>query len=77
MVIQFSKQHLEHGPQNAQYTASNQRLIQSLRSSPYFTILADECEDITTMEELSICGQWVVNGKPEEHFLIVLHGSRC
>ena len=41
--------------------------------SPYFSILADECQDINTQEELSICGRWLVNGKPEEHFLTVLH----
>ena len=83
------KQHLEQGPHNAQYTSNfsvvmlldaidtwlDQRLIQSLKSSPYFTVLADECEDITPAEELSICGRWVVNGKPEEHFLTVLHIS--
>ena len=45
----------------------------SLQESPYFSILADECQDIGTQEELSICGRWLVNGKPEEHFLMVLH----
>ena len=45
----------------------------SLLESPYFFILADECHDISTKEELSICGRWLVNGKPEEHFLTVLH----
>ena len=45
----------------------------SLQESPYFSILADECQDISTQEELSICGRWLVNGKPEEHFLKVLH----
>ena len=28
---------------------------------------------ISTQEELSICGRWLVNGKPEEHFLTVHH----
>ena len=41
--------------------------------SPCFSILADECQDISTQEELSICGRWLVNGKPEEHFLTILH----
>ena len=44
----------------------------SLQESPYFSILTDECQDISTQEE-SICGRWLVNGKPEEHFLTVLH----
>ena len=42
-------------------------------SSPFFSILADECQDICTQEELSICCRWIVNGCPEEHFLTVLH----
>ena len=33
----------------------------------------DECQDICTQEELSICGRWLVNGRPEEHFLTILH----
>ena len=45
----------------------------SLQGSPYFSILADECQDISTQEELSICGRWLVIGNPEEHFLTVLH----
>ena len=45
----------------------------SLQESPYFSILADECQDISAQEELSICGKWLVNGKPKEHFLTVLH----
>ena len=49
------------------------KLTESLRRSPYFFVLADECEDISTTEELSICCRWIVNGKPEEHFLIVFH----
>ena len=28
---------------------------------------------ISTQEELSICGRWLVNGKPEKNFLTVLH----
>ena len=83
------KQHLDQGPRNAQYVLNfsvvmlmeaidtwlEQRLLQSLKESSHFTILADECEDITTAEELSICGWWVVNGRPEEHFLTILHIS--
>ena len=49
------------------------KLMCSLQESPHFSILADEWQDISTQEELSICGRWLVNGKPEEHFLKVLH----
>ena len=45
----------------------------SLQESPYFSIFADEYQDISTQEELSICGRWLVNGKQGEHFLTVLH----
>ena len=49
--------------------------MESLTSSSYFSVLADECVDISTTEELSVCCQWIVNGKSEEHFPIVLHIS--
>ena len=81
------EKHLSEGPSNAQYTSrfSNRVLIEaidiwierklmcSLQESPYFSILAGECQDISTQDELSICGRWLVNGKPEEHFLTALH----
>lgn len=35
--------------------------------------MADECEDISTEEELSICCRWVVNGHTEEYFMTILH----
>ena len=49
------------------------KLMCSLQESPYFSILADEFENISTQEELSICGRRLVNGKLEEHFLTILH----
>ena len=45
----------------------------SLQESLYFSILADESLDISTKVELSFCGTWLVNGKPENHFLTVLY----
>ena len=76
------KQHVEHGPSNAQYTSKfslvslieaidkwiERKLEVSLKASPFFSIMADECEDVCTQEELSICCRWVVNGHSEEHF---------
>lgn len=81
------EQHISQGAKNAQYTSNfssvmlleavdtwlERKLLLSLRSSPHFSILADECQDIITHEELSICCRWIVNGYPEEHFLGVLH----
>ena len=34
--------------------------------------MADECTDLTTIEELTICCRWVENGVPEEHFIEIL-----
>ena len=81
------EKHLSEGPSNAQYTSRfsarvlieainiwiERKLICSLQESPYFSILANECQDISTQEELSTCGRWLINGKPEEHLLTVLH----
>ena len=44
-----------------------------LKASPFFSILDDECQDVSTQEELSICFRWIVNGCPEEHFMTILH----
>ena len=37
-----------------------------------FTV-ADECQDVSTQEELTICCRWVVDGHSEEHFMTILH----
>ena len=37
-----------------------------------FSIMADECTDITTIEELAICCRWVESDVPEEHFTEIL-----
>ena len=34
--------------------------------------MADECTDVTTIEELTICCHWVESGVPEEHFIETL-----
>ena len=49
------------------------KLLESLKTYPFFSILADECQDVSTQEELSISFRWIVNGCPEEHFMIILH----
>lgn len=55
----------------------DRRLVESLKKSPFFSILADECEDIISQEELSICCRWIANGEAEEHFLTILHIPVC
>ena len=34
--------------------------------------MADECTDVTTIEELTICCRWVESGVPEEYFIEIL-----
>ena len=54
---------------------------QSLYSSgfirhPFFSIMADECTDVTTLEELTIC-RWVESGVSEEHCIEILHMKKA
>ena len=81
------EEHIKKDSSKAQYTSKfsstmllesldtwlDRKLFESLKASPYFSILADECQDISSQEELSICCRWIVNGYPEEHFLDILH----
>ena len=41
-------------------------------SSPIFSNMADECTDVTTIDELTNCWLWVESGVPEEHFIEIL-----
>ena len=34
--------------------------------------MAEECTDVTTIEEQTICCRWVESGVPEEHFIEIL-----
>ena len=38
----------------------------------FFSIMADECTDVTTIELLTICCRWLESGVPEEHFIEIL-----
>ena len=40
--------------------------------APFFSIIADECTDVTGIEELTICCRWVESDVPEEHFIEIL-----
>ena len=44
-------------------------LLKHLHKAAFFSIMADECTDVTTIEELTICCRWVASGVPEEHFI--------
>ena len=43
-----------------------------LHNAHYLSLLADECADITTIEELSVVCGWVENGLHVEHFIDIL-----
>ena len=48
-------------------------LLNRLHKAPFFSIMADdECSDVNTIEELTICCRWVESGLPEEHFIEIL-----
>ena len=47
-------------------------LLKQLHKALFFSRVADECTDVTTIEELTICCRWVENGGPEEHFIEIL-----
>ncbi len=45
------------------------QLSQDIRSSQCYTIMADECTDISNQEQFTICVRWVSNDlKDHEHF---------
>ena len=43
-------------------------LLKQLRQAPYYSIMADECTDVSTVD-LSIYCCWIENGKATEHFI--------
>ena len=40
-----------------------------MKKNQFYSILADESTDVSSREELSICGRWVKSGKAMKHFL--------
>lgn len=74
---------LEKAGKNATYTSKDavvdfvetiglwveECLLKRLRQAQYFSLLADECTDISTIEELSVVIRWVEDGLPVEHFI--------
>lgn len=76
----------ERAARNATYTSKDaviefieaislwveESLLQHLRQARYFSLMADECTDISTVEELSIFCRWVQDGLPVEHFIEIV-----
>ena len=57
---------------NARGTWVEESLLKLLHKAPFCSIMADECTDVNTIEELTICCHWVESGEPEEHFIEIL-----
>ena len=80
------KQFVDKAGKNAQYTSKDavvefvealgtwvdESLLARLQNARHFSLLADECTDITTIEELSVACRWVENGRPVEHFIEII-----
>ena len=80
------KQFVDKAGKNAHYTSKDaevdfvealgtwvdESLLARLQNARYFSLLADECTDITTIEELSVVCLWVENGLPVEHFIEII-----
>lgn len=77
---------IENASKNAVYTSygavvefiealgtwSEERVLKRLQKASVFSIMADECTDITTVEELSVFCRWEEGGVPFECFLDIL-----
>ena len=48
-------------------------LLKRLQQASYYSIMADECTDISIVEEMSVFCRWEEKGIPEEHFLEIIH----
>ena len=48
-------------------------ILKRLQQASHYSIMADECTDITTVEEMSVFCRWEEKGIPEEHFLEIVH----
>ena len=47
-------------------------LLKRLRQAAFYSLMADECTDITTVKELSIYCRWVEDGLTVEHILDII-----
>ena len=53
----------------------NEEHTYHLNKSQFYSILAYESSDISSKEELAVCGRWLENGKVVECFLGIVHVS--
>ena len=55
----------------------DESILKQLRQASCFSIMADECTDVATIEEMSVFCWWEEDGSPEEHFLEIVHLKRA
>ena len=81
---------LESAGKNAMYTSQiavtefiealgtwiEESLLKYLHQASFCSIMADECTDVSTVEELSLFCRWIENGEPTEHFIDLLPMKR-
>ena len=81
------KYFLENTGRNARYTSHitavefaealgvwvEESLLKHVQQASYYSIMADECTDIATVEEMSVFCCWEEDGMQEEHFLEITH----
>jgi len=48
-------------------------LLKRLYQASCFSIMANECINVATMEKMSVFCQWEEDGVLEEHFLEIIH----
>ena len=85
-MVKTSKWFSECTERNATYTSKDaavefveeigqwveESLLKRLHQAPFYSLMADECTDISVVEELSIFCRWVEDGLPVEHFMGIL-----
>ena len=87
--IEQLESHKQSSPSNATYLSKfstaeflksisfhiEDNLLVRFKSSQFYSIMADESTDISSKEELAICGRWIEGGKAVEGFLGLVHVS--
>ena len=87
LVVSCGSETLKYFLENATYTSRiavvgfieaigiwvEEVMLNHLQKASYYSIMADECTDISTVEELSVYCHWVENGLPVERFLEIIH----
>ena len=51
-------------------------LLKHLYQAPFYSIMANECTDVSIVEELSLFCRWIENGEPTEHLIDLLPMKR-